>query len=475
MGRVIGSSDAAGHGQRTAAIVFVMMLGLVSLMADVALEGSKSVMGTYLILLGASAAAVGLISGLAELIGYGLRVVFGWVVDETRRYWAFLLIGYGINIVAVPALALAGSWEAAMALVMFERVGRAVRSPARDAMLSHAGESVGRGWSYGVQKALSSVGGMIGPIVIVLVLVLGGDYRLGFELLLIPCLLAMVTLIYAMKIEPSSSRMECGRSTTTRKKAFPRPFWLFLVAGALIAAGYADFPLIAYHASSMVGATDRWIPILYALAMASSALSALVFGRMYDRVGMLPLVAMAGVIPFFTPLVFSADIAALTAGMLLYGIGFGAQESVMRAVVADLAPSCRRGTAFGCYNAAFGVSWFLGSAAMGLLYESSWSVMVLLSMGLQFAAIPLFVMVMWGWPRKSGEPERDGAGAGTPPPVPAPGVTPENLVFVYQAAPAPQEVGPDGGMISSITPAPEALADGAAASMALDAGPSAEK
>ncbi len=456
------SSRAAGHGHRTAAVVFVMMLGLVSLLADVALEGTKSVTGPFLALLGASAAAVSLVSGLAELIGYGLRVVFGWVVDETRRYWAFLFIGYGINVVAVPALALAGSWEGAMALIMLERVGRAVRGPARDAMLSHAGESVGRGWSYGVQEALSSVGGMIGPIIIVLVLVLGGDYRMGFEMLLIPCLLTVIILAYAMRIEPPSGRLLCVRSATARRRSFPRPFWLFLVAGALIAAGYADFPLISYHAIAVAGASDSWLPILYAVAMASNALSALVFGRTYDRVGMMPLVAMAVVIPFFTPLVFSRDIAALTAGMLLYGVGFGAQESVMRAVVADLAPSCRRGTAFGCYNAAFGASWFLGSMAMGFLYESSWSGMVVLSMGLQLAAIPLLVAVMRGQPLAEGEPRHAGH---APSPSPAPG----DLVFVYRPRPAPAEVfhGEEGPTLSSV---PRAIGEVPADVPAIEAG-----
>jgi MFS family permease len=432
MGQGGRGSIAAGLGQGRAAIVFVMLLGLVSLLADVALEGTRSVLGPYLLLLGASAAAVSLVSGLAELIGYGLRAIFGWVVDETRRYWAFLFIGYGINIVAVPALALAGSWEAAMALIMLERVGRAVRGPARDALLSHAGESVGRGWSYGVQEALSSVGGMIGPIIIVLVLVLGGDYRLGFELLLVPCLLVMIILAYALRIEPSTRRMECVRSTAARKSAFPRPFWLFLIAGALIAAGYADFSLISFHGISVARATDTWLPILYAVAMASNALSALVFGRAYDRVGMLPLVAMSVVIPFFVPLVFSADIAALTAGMLLYGIGFGAQESVMRAIVADLAPSCRRGTAFGCYNAAFGTSWFLGSMAMGFLYEVSWSAMAALSMGLQFAAIPLFIMVMRARPVDAREPRGVRA-----PTVSSLASAPGDLVFVYHPRPVP--------------------------------------
>jgi predicted MFS family arabinose efflux permease len=296
----------------------------------------------------------------------------------------------------------------------------------------------------------------------VAVLLFGGDHRTGFGVLLIPCLLTMIVLAYAKKIEPSKSKdMRSCSSEAARRVPFPRPFWLFLAAGALIAAGYADFPLISYHISSVTGVCDRWIPIMYALAMASNALSALLFGRMYDKVGMMPLVGMAVVVPFFTPLVFSSDIAAVAAGMLLYGVGFGAQESVMRAVIADLAPSCRRGTAFGCYNAAFGASWFLGSAVVGILYDISWSAMVLLSMGLQFAAIPLFVAVMRERP-KSLEPGRRRSGAAVTAPVPPSGSMGEDLVFVYQTLPAPDgaHAAEEGASLPSGVPGHLATSEG---------------
>lgn len=457
MGRVIGRTHAVERKQRTAAIVFVMMLGVVSLLADVALEGTRSIMGTYLVLLGASAAAVSLVSGLAELTGYGLRVVFGWLVDETKQYWAFLFIGYGINIIAVPALALAGNWEAAMLLIMLERMGRAMRSPARDAMLSHAGTSVGRGWGYGVQEALSSVGGMIGPIIIVAVLLFGGDHRIGFEIMLVPCILTMIILLYAVRIEPHEGKVERTRPSKIKKKEpFPKHFWLFMMAGALIAAGYADFPLISYHIGSVAGFPERWIPLMYALAMASNALSALTFGWMYDKVGMMPLVGMAATVPFFTPLVFSSDMAAVTAGMLLYGVGLGAQDSVMRAVIADMAPSDRRGTAFGCYNSAFGLSWFMGSAAVGILYGLSWTAMVLLSMGLQFAAIPFFVVVMRRVASKSPGPDRHMTSA-TPAPGSSGTAKAGDLVFVYQAQPAPQDAGAGEGGPGPLSTIPDAI------------------
>ncbi|QLH75604.1 MAG: MFS transporter [Methanomassiliicoccales archaeon] len=375
------------------AIVFVLILGAVSLLADIANEGTRSSTGAYLGLLGASAAAIGLISGLSELIGYGLRIVFGWVTDRTGRYWTLMFIGYGINLVAVPALALAGSWQLAFALLMIERVGRAIRGPARDAMISHASVKVGRGWAFGLQEALSSVGGMIGPMVVVMVLTLDGTYGSAFIVLGLFALFAVVLLLHAWKINPRPRDMEgkCARADTTKR--LPVTFWTFSVAGAFIAAGYADFPLISFHLDNGELIEESLIPILYALAMAADALSALFFGKLYDKGGMSGFIIMMAVIPVFVPLIFSGDTGLLLVGMVFYGIGFGAQESIMRAIVADLAPYCRRGSAFGYYNAIFGASWFLGSLVIGLLYDVSLIAMVLLSMALQLAAVPFLLRV----------------------------------------------------------------------------------
>ena len=393
MGRVVGFS--AHKRKRSTAVVFVILLGLIGLMADIATEGSRSSMGTYLGLLGASAVTVGFIAGLSELLGYSLRIVFGRLTDHTGNYWAPLFIGYGINLIAVPALALTGNWMEAMWLIMLERLGRAVRSPARDAMLSHAGSRMGRGWAYGVQEALSSVGGMVGPVAIVVVMMLGGNYRLGFEVLLIPALAAVLLLVYARRVNPHPRKMEHVPDMESPAK-LPRIFWPYVLAGALIAAGYADFPLIALHIERFAGVSDGWVPVMYAIVMASDGLSALAFGRSYDRVGLLPLICVLAAVPLFVFLIFSSDVTFVILGMILYGVGFGAQDSVMRAVVADMTPAGRRGTAFGIYNAAFGISWFLGSIAMGALYESAMAGMMFLSISLQLMAIPVMVHVMRG-------------------------------------------------------------------------------
>jgi len=375
------------------AIVFVLILGMVGLLADIANEGTRSSTGAYLGILGASAALITIISGLSELVGYGLRIVFGRITDRTGRYWTLIFIGYGINLVAVPALALAGNWQMAFALIIFERVGRAIRGPARDAMISHASVKVGRGWAFGLQEALSSVGGMFGPVIVVAVLMMDGTYELGFTVLGVFALLAVVLLAYAWRLNPRPREMEgkCSHPDTMRK--LPATFWTFSIAGALIAAGYADFPLISYHLGNGEIIKESLIPMMYALAMAADALSALFFGKLYDKGGMRAFIAIMAVVPVFMPLIFSDSTELLLLGMVFYGIGFGAQESIMRAIIADLAPYCRRGSAFGYYNAIFGVSWFVGSLVIGVLYDVSLIAMVLLSVCLQLAALPFLAKV----------------------------------------------------------------------------------
>jgi MFS family permease len=382
-----------GRKTRSKAIAFVLLIGIASLLADVATEGARSVTAPFLTTLGASAIAISLVAGLAELTGYGLRAIFGRITDRTGRYWTLTLIGFGINAIAVPLLALAGNWWIAASLIILEKTGRAIRGPARDAMISYSTTKVGRGWAFGVQEALSSVGGMIGPIIVIAVLTLEGSYQLGFELLAVPAILAIVVVLRARRMNPKPRDIEGKCVRADFRTTLPRAFWLYSLAGALIAAGYADFPLFAFHINSQYQSPQNMIPLLYAVAMGVDAISALLFGWLYDRVGMNSLIVATSIAAFF-PLVGFMDGGGLVLlAMVLYGIGFGAQESVMRAIVADLAPICRRATAFGYYNAMFGVFWFAGSVTMGALYGISVTYMVAFSLAIQLMAIPFLVYV----------------------------------------------------------------------------------
>jgi MFS family permease len=370
----------------------IVLLGVVSLFADMTYEGARSATGPFLAMLGASAFAVALVSGGGELTGYALRLWSGRLVDRTHQYWAITAVGYTVNLLAVPLLALAGSWPVAAALIVLERTGKALRTPARDAMLSYATAHTGRGWGFGLHEALDQVGATLGPLVVTAVVVRGGDYRRGFALLLVPALAALGTLLVAWRQFPSPRSLE-PVSTTLSSHGFPRRFWTYLTGSCLVAAGYADYPLLAYHFGRSGTVPLAWIPALYGLAMAVDAVVALVAGRLFDRVGMRALVASTIVSAFFAPLALGNGLSFAIAGVVLWGVGMGAQESIMRAAVAEMTPANRRGTAYGVFNLAYGFAWFAGTAIMGWLYSRSIAAVWLFSVAAQLAAVPLFAGV----------------------------------------------------------------------------------
>jgi len=373
------------------ALKFVVLLGVVSLFADMTYEGARSITGPYLAVLGASGTIVGIVAGGGELIGYMLRLWSGRLADRTHRYWAITIVGYVVNLLAVPLLVLAGNWETAAILMVLERAGKALRTPARDAMLSYATKHTGRGWGFGLHEALDQIGATLGPLVVAAVLMLNGDYRTGFAVLLIPALAAISVLLAARWLFPRPQELEpAGR--TLSAQGFSRAYWVYLAGACLVAAGYADYPLLAYHFERIGSVSKDWIPILYAIAMAVDGLAALLFGRWFDRRGIAVLIVATAVSAFFAPLAFAEHFDAALAGAVLWGIGMGAQESIMRAAIAEMTPQHRRGTAYGMFNMIFGVSWFAGSALMGWLYDVSLPALIAFSMLAQLAAIPLFMM-----------------------------------------------------------------------------------
>jgi MFS family permease len=379
------------------AMRFVILLGIVSLFADMTYEGARSITGPYLAILGASATVVGIVAGFGELIGYGLRLVSGYVSDRTGRYWAITLVGYVLNLLAVPLLALAGQWPIAAALMIAERTGKAIRSPARDAMLSHAVQEMGSGWGFGLHEAMDQIGAVLGPLIVAAILASHRGYPTGFAVLLIPAVLAIIVLLVARSLYPRPQDLE-KKAVALERQGFTRNFWLYLAAIACVAAGFADFPLVAYHFQKLAIVKADWIPIFYAIAMGVDALAALLFGYLYDRLGMTVLVIVTAISAFFAPFVFWGGFALALLGVCLWGIGMGAQESLMRAAVARLVPANRRGVAYGWFNAGYGLAWFLGCVLMGLLYDASLPALVIFSVLIQLFAIPLFVLVQRTWP-----------------------------------------------------------------------------
>jgi MFS family permease len=385
------ASDAPnGPLPRQRAVLFIVFLGIVSLFGDMTYEGARSITGPYLGMLGVTATTIGVVAGFGELLGYGARLVSGYLGDRTGKYWAITIAGYLLNLFAVPLLALAGAWQIAVVLIIAERMGRGIRSPVRDAMLSHAASRTGLGWGFGLHQALDQLGAVAGPLVVSGVLFVGSGYQAAFAWLLIPAVLSIAVLLAARYLFPRPHDFELAPPPLEGEGLAPI-FWVCIVAVAFIAAGYADFSLIAYHFDKAQIMPGAWIPILYAVAMAVDGLGALALGSLFDRIGIWTMALATIVSAAAAPLVFLGNFPLAVIGMACWGVGTGAQDSVMRATISRLAPQQRRATAFGIMNAVYGVAWFAGSVLLGVLYDVSLVAVVLTSALLQAAALPIFV------------------------------------------------------------------------------------
>jgi MFS family permease len=384
---------AAHAGSRREAFRFVLLIGILSFFADFTYEGSRSILGPFLASLAASGTVVGVVTGLGELLGYGLRLVSGRLADATGRFWPITIFGYVVQMASVPALALVDSLPAAAALIILERVGKAIRNPPRDVMLSHAAKQVGGyGWVFGLHEALDQFGAMFGPIAVAVVLAHRGDYRFAFAVLLVPAVINLALVATARLLYPRPQDLESSPPSVAAK-GLPRTYWVYLAGAALVAAGFADYPIMAYHLSRSGVATGEWIAVFYAVAMAVSGAGSLVLGRLFDRFGFAVLIALTLVSAVFAPLVFLGGFWLALSGAAIWGVGMGVHESIIPAAVAPMVPVQRRASAFGLFTAGYGVFWFLGSATIGVLYDVSVPALVAFCVVTQIAAIPIFAWV----------------------------------------------------------------------------------
>ncbi len=360
-------------------------------------EGGRSIVGQFLQLLGSSAAAIGIAAGAGEFVGYALRFVSGYWADRTRAYWPIAILGYAIQLFALPLLAFVGFWQLAVVIWFVERIGKAIKNPPRDAMLSYATKEMGRGWGYGLHEAMDQFGGFAGPLLMALVLALratGGidtvvDYQNAFKVLFVPATITILMILFARSRFPNPHELE-SKTPKASTEGLGRSFWLYSLAAGLIGAGFADFALIAFHFRATTLVTDQWIPILFAIAIAFDVVAALVAGRLFDRVGFPVLIVTFALGTVFAPLVFLGSLPLVLVGLALWGISLAAQESLMKAALADLIPKERRAYGFGAFSLAFALFWFAGSAVMGLLYDQSVLLVVVFSVVTSLAALPIF-------------------------------------------------------------------------------------
>ena len=384
--------DEQRNSRYNAALKFVVVIGVMSFFADFTYEGARSVYGPFLAGLAASATAVSIVTGFGELVGYGFRLVSGRWADRTGKFWPIAIFGYFVQLLAVPALALAHNWPTAAALIILERFGRATRNPPRDAMLAHAGSEIGFGWAFGVHEALDQFGALFGPLLVAAILAWRGSYRFAFAALLIPMAICLSLVLTARHFYPRPHDLEV-KTGNVKTKGLPGVFWIYLMGAALVAAGFADFPLIAYHFTKASSVPKELVPVAYAIAMGVSGTGSLAFGRLFDRFGVMLVIPLTFIAAVFAPLVFLGQFWLAIIGAAIWGLGMGVHESIIPAVVGPMVSPDRRASAYGLFTAGYGIFWFVGSAIMGVLYDRSVTATVVFCVLTQLAAIPLFVIV----------------------------------------------------------------------------------
>ena len=378
-----------------ASMHFILMMGLVSLFGDMAYEGARSSTGAFMATLGASAGIVGFVTGFGELLGYAVRIFSGHLADRTKAHWPLVFLGYGL-ILSIPLLALAPTWRIAALFILCERLGKAIRSPARDALLSYATKRVGRGWGFGIHEAMDQIGAIVGPLIMSLALYLGLGFRGGFSLLLIPAVLLLVVLMSVKRTTPAPQKFEMEEKVgeDAKEGKLPMVFWRYMLFVCLAGVGLVPFQIMAYHMKAGAFVADVNIPIYYAIAMGIDALFALIVGRLYDSIGLRSLLF----VPVFTlpiPLfALARDPISLAIGVGLWGLVMAVHETIMRAAIADIVPPARRGTAYGIFNAGYGISLFCGSFIIGWLYDISLAYVILFVLIAILLSFMTFVMFL---------------------------------------------------------------------------------
>ncbi|MEO3935691.1 MFS transporter [Dermatophilaceae bacterium Soc4.6] len=390
----------------------MVWFGVVSLTADMVYEGARSMYGPVLAALGASATAVGLVTGAGEAMALVLRLVFGPLADRTGAYWGLTTLGYGLTAFCVPLLAVAPrlgglGLAAAAVLILLERSGKAIRSPSKSALLAHAATSVGRGRGFGVHKALDQIGAFAGPLLVAGVVAATGSIWPGLAVLAIPGAVAMVLLavirravpdpsVYDPTPTPPAAQPVLGRGVrewfgTAVGAGLPRTFFAYAVAASLTTGGLVTFGIIGYHLVIDHLVPVASVPVVYAGAMLVEAVAALVVGAVYDRTGGRALTVVPVLVAAVPALALTRTLWVALLGVALWGFAYGVQDSTVKALVAELVDAPRRATAYGVFAGIQGAFAIVGGGVSGWLYDRSLTALVVVVGLSQALALLLFI------------------------------------------------------------------------------------
>jgi MFS family permease len=362
-------------------------MGLVSLFADMTYQGAHGAIGPLMSGLGASVTAVAIIAGLGEMMAASLRFFTGRLADRTHAYWTLAIAGYAVNLLAIPLLAFVETWQQAAVLITLERTGKAIRGPARDLLLSEATAKVGHGFGFGVHAVMDQTGAVAGPLLMAVISARTGHLSTAFAWLIVPALLALSAIVLARAVRPIRVQPPPVKDAPT----LPAVFGPYVAAAGLLACGVVDFPVLGAHFERTHVFSAATIPLLYSLAMGMSGLTAFIFGRLFDKHGIVVLAFGIGVSVLALPLGFFGGVTGGVLAVLCWATGMGAQDATLRAGIAQVVSMNKRGTAFGTFNGVYGVAWFLGSAIMGVLDGFSIAAVVAFGVAAQLAAAILFL------------------------------------------------------------------------------------
>lgn len=365
------------------AVQVILIFGIISMLGDIVYESARSANSQYFELLGITATQVGLAFGIGEFIGYALRLFAGVASDKSGKYWVFIFIGYGM-LIAVPLMGFMKNWNVLVMLVFAERIGKALRNPAKDTILSGVAENqIGVGFAFGLQEALDQIGAFAGPLIFTVVFFVSGkngftEYQTSYRLLLIPFVFLMVFLFYAQRKISTGNLLSEARPREYKSEKLQPVFWNYTGFLFFCTAGFVNFSLIGYHLKADRLLTDSRIVLLYSMAMLVDALVSLVIGKAYDRLKEKTKCKTGGLsillfVPFITLLmpffVLSASVPFIVIGMIIFGFVMGTHETIMRSAVADITPFHKRGTGYGIFNTVYGLAFLLGAYGMGRLYD----------------------------------------------------------------------------------------------------------
>lgn len=390
------------------ALQLILLLGVISLLGDIIYEGGRSINGQYLNLLGVNAAKVGFIIGLGEFLGYLLRLISGYLADKTKSYWFFTIFGY-VLLFSVPLIGLTNIWQIVAFLIILERIGKGIRTPARDTIASHAVKQIGTGYGFGIAEFIDQIGGIIGPFLFASILFksvqaenIVNAYQKGYIFFWIPYLLLLVVLFLTYFRFRNSEELETIIFKNNKNTSFTKQFRLFIIFVFITTFGFVNFAIVGFHLKNLNILSDSSIPILYVFIMGIDAIIGLLFGKLYDKLKikfqnknqesylLLLIPISTAFVPF---LIFTKSLILILFGAILLGVVMAGQETIMKAVVADITPINKRSSGFGIFNLAFGLAFLLGSTLIGYLYDYSINVLIIVLAIIEILAIAvLFLM-----------------------------------------------------------------------------------